>query len=433
MRQPETICVAGLWHLGSVVAACWAELGYPVIGLDSSAVVIEGLRSGRAPIFEPGLDDLVRENVRKGRLRFTAEFHEAIPLADFVVVAFDTPVDADDRLDLMAVEKAVHALALHLKEGAIVIVSSQVPVGTCARWREEVRRLSGRRSVDLAYSPENLRLGEAIRCYLHPERIVIGVDDEATKQRVLSLFAPVGTPILFMSLASAEMAKHALNSFLAASVSFINEIATLCEATGADVLSVVEALKTDHRIGPHAFLSPGLGFAGGTLARDIQVLKEVGRAGGGGTPLLDSVLEVNRRRPRLVLKRLIDLFGKVEGLVIGVLGLTYKAGTSTLRRSVAVDVIKALAGAGAKVRAFDPKADLSELKGPVGFEPVVDAYEVAHDASAILILTDWPEFAELDFERIRSAMANPVILDTRNLLARLRLGERGFHYLGVGR
>lgn len=433
VNRPETICVVGLWHLGSVVTACWAELGYNVIGLDDATGVIEGLRSGRAPVFEPGLDDLLRANVSKGRLTFTTDFGDAIPRADFVFVAFDTPVDGLDRPDLTPVQEALRAVAPHLREGAIVIVSSQVPVGTCLIWREEVRRLSGHRRVDLVYSPENLRLGEAILCYLQPERIVIGADDETTLRRVVGLFGAVGAPVLPMSLVSAEMAKHALNSFLATSVSFINEIATLCEATGADVLSVVEALKTDPRIGRRAFLSPGFGFAGGTLARDIRVLMEVGRTSRTETPLLDSVLEVNRRRHGLVLRRLTDLYGTVDGLVVGLLGLAYKAGTSTLRRSVALEVIDSLAGAGAKIRAFDPKADLSELNGPARFEPVADAYEAARGASALVVMTEWPEFTQLEFDRIKSAMANPVILDGKNLLAGLRLGEKGFRYMGVGR
>lgn len=433
MRQPETICVVGLWHLGSVIASCWAALGYRVIGLDSAPDVVERLRSGRAPIFEPDLDELLRAGVSEGGLAFTAEVREAVPRADFVFVAFDTPVDADDRLDLAPVEDAIRDLAPHLKENAIVIVSSQVPVGTCARWRREIRQLSGREDVDLVYSPEDLRLGEAIRHYRHPDRIVVGADDEGSRQRVISLFAGIGAPVLAMSLCSAEMAKHAINSLLATSISFINEIANLCEASGADILSVIEALKTDGRIGPRAFLSPGLGFAGGTLARDVQVLREVGGQERVDTLLLDSVLEVNRGRAELVLRRLKDLYGKTDGLVVGVLGLTYKAGTSTLRRSVALEVIQSLADAGVKVQAFDPKADLSGLEQPLGFTPVGDAYRAAEGAAALVILTEWPEFAQLDFDRIRSAMANPIIVDAKNLLAGLGLGERGFRYMGVGR
>lgn len=433
MRPPETICVVGLGHLGSVVAACWAELGHRVIGLDGDAGVVERLRTGRAPIFEPGLDALLRSNASNGRLAFTTDVREAVGGADVAFVALDTPVDANDRLDLAPVEGVVRSVAPYLHETAVVIVSSQVPVGTCDRWRQEVRRLSAHEDIDVAYAPENLRLGDAIRSYRRPERIVVGADADATCQRVVSLFAPLNAPVLTMSSRSAEMTKHALNSFLATSVSFINEIASLCEASGADVLSVIDALKTDPRIGPRAFLSPGLGFAGGTLARDVQVLREIGRARRIETLLLDNVLEVNRRRPDLVLQRLRDACGRIEGLVVGVLGLTYKAGTSTLRRSVALEVIRVLAEAGAKVRAYDPRADLSELKEPVAFEIVRDAYEAATAASALLILTEWPEFAQLDFDRVKSAMTHPVILDENNLLAGLRLGERGFQYMGVGR
>ena len=433
MSPPETIAVIGLWHLGSVLAACWAELGYRVIGLDGSQAVVDGLRSARAPIFEPGLDELVRKSVIKECLTFTTEFREAVPRSDFVFIAFDTPVDANDRLELESVEHAVRASIPYLKEGAIVIVSSQVPVGTCARWRREIRELHRRSDVDVVYSPENLRLGEALDCYLHPDRIVVGADDPAARQSVADLFAPMDAPVIAMSLMSAEMAKHALNSFLAASVSFINEIATLCELTGADVLSVVEALKTDPRIGRRAFLSPGFGFAGGTLARDVQILKDIGRAGALETPFLDSVIEVNRQRPGIVLRRLANLYGKLDGLGVGALGLTYKAGTSTLRRSVALEVIGSLVAAGVKVKAFDPKADLSELDGSPTFEAVGDAYEAARAASALVILTEWPEFARLDFDRIKAVMANPVIFDGKNLLVGLRLTDRGFTYMGVGR
>src|SRR5438876_3864066 len=374
MNTPKTISVIGLWHLGSVVAGCWAEMGYTVIGLDRSRAVVEGLRSGRAPIFEPGLDELIHRNVSKGSLTFTTEFREALPRSDFIFVAFDTPVDANDRLDKEPVEQAMRALTPHLKERAIVIVSSQVPVGTCGRWRQEIREVHGRSDVEVVYSPENLRLGEALGCYLRPDRVVIGADDAAARHRVTDLFAPMSAPVISTTLTSAEMAKHALNSFLAASVSFINEIATLCELTGADVLSVVEALKTDPRIWRRAFLSPGFGFAGGTLARDVQILKDIGRAGGLETPFLDSVIEVNRQRPGIVLRRLANLYGKLDGLGVGALGLTYKAGTSTLRRSVALEVIGSLVAAGVKVKAFDPKADLSELDGSPTFEAVGDAY-----------------------------------------------------------
>src|SRR6267143_3057948 len=248
MRPPERICVVGLWHLGCVVAACWAELGHQVIGLDTNATVVEGLSRGRAPIYEPGLDALIQNNVAAGRLSFTGDFAKAADGARVAFLTFDTPVDANDRSDLQPLEHALRTLAPLLPPAAVVVVSSQVPVGTCGRWRQNVR--TANRDVDLVYSPENLRLGEAIDCYLRPDRIVLGADSQDASRRVAGLFEPMAAPVLTMSLASAEMAKHGLNGFLAASVSFINEIATLCEASGADVLDVVRALKSDPRIGP---------------------------------------------------------------------------------------------------------------------------------------------------------------------------------------
>jgi UDPglucose 6-dehydrogenase len=366
----EPVCVVGLWHLGCVVSACWAEQGHRVVGADPSVPVIKALHAGKPPIFEPALEDLVRKNLVEGRLGFATSVAEA---ARFAFIAFDTPVDDDDQSDLAPLERALDTLAPALERGAIVVVSSQVPVGTCRRWRERLRAASPHGEVDLVYSPENLRLSEAIACYLHPDRIVLGADDAATAARVSELFAPMTAPVLAMSLPSAEMAKHALNGFLAASVSFINEIATLCEASGADVLAVAEALRTDSRVGRRAFLSPGFGFAGGTLARDVQVLKETGKAAGAATPLLDGVLDVNRRRAGLVLRRLTDVLGGLAGRAMGVLGFTYKAGTSTLRRSVAFEVIASLVCAGARVQAFDPAADLAELDGRAKFEVAPDA------------------------------------------------------------
>lgn len=429
---PQAIAVVGLWHLGSVVAASWSELGHSVVGVDTDEGTVRGLQQGRAPVYEPGLDDVLRKHVATGRLRFTTS-PAAVSSADVVFLAFDTPVDADDRPDLAPLEAAVRAFTPHLAAGATVVVSSQVPVGTSERWRDQIRREASNPGVDLVYSPENLRLGEALACYTHPDRIVVGVNDDATRDKVAQLFGRIDAPIVWMSVASGEMAKHALNAFLATSVSFINEVATLCEVAGADVLSVVQALKTDARIGPRAFLNAGFGFAGGTLARDVQVLRDLGASCRRTTPLLEGVLEVNASRPVLLLNWLQELYADVRDLSVGVLGLTYKAGTSTLRRSVALDVIGSLRRAGVHVRAYDPKADLSEVNGPIDFDVVGDAYEAARGASALAILTEWPEFVALDFERVRSAMARPVVFDGKNLLADLELADRGFVYRGIGR
>ena len=422
----RTIAVVGLWHLGSVISACWADLGYRVHGIDLSEQVIAGLSGGRAPDVRTGLDELLQSGLDARRLSFGHDVASVIPQCDYVFIAFDTPVDDEDRSNMTPLHEALRAIGPYLKATALVVVSSQVPVGTCSRWRKDL-------NVELAYSPENLRLGEAIRCYMQPERIVVGAQSEEAHRRAAELFSAIPAPILAMNLPSAEMSKHALNAFLATSVSFINEIADICEVCDADVLSVVSALKSDPRVGQRAFLSAGLGFAGGTLARDIQTLSKVADGAAVTTPLLESALEVNRRRPQWVIARLNRLYGHIDGLTFGVLGLTYKAGTSTLRRSVALEVIQLLIARGATVRAFDPKADLSELAHAPDFEVVSSAVEAGRDASAVIVLTEWPEFRDLDFVLLRSVMKNPVILDGKNHLIGLDLAAKGFQYFGVGR
>ena len=433
MSGSHRICVVGLWHLGSVLSACWAEAGNSVIGFDDSSEVVAGLQAGKAPIYEPGLDDLIRMNLEAGRLSFCGNLAEALADAEFIFIGYDTPVDQDNQADLAPVERAIRRAAPLARDRTVLIVSSQVPIGTCARWREVLREVNPGAHLELAYSPENLMLGEAISRYSRPDRIVVGADSPEVQARLDGLFSMIGAPLLRMSLASAEMAKHAINGFLATSVSFINEISSLCEATGADVLSVSEALRSDIRIGKRAFLSPGLGFSGVTLERDIRVLQGIGSRKGAKVPVLDGVLAVNQERPAKLVERLRSACGFLRGQAIGFWGLTYKAGTSTLRGSVSLQMIASLAGEGARVIAHDPKADLRELEGPLSFEFAPDPYEAVKGADALLVVTGWPEFRGLDFQRVKSLMKQPLILDANNSLAGLPLKEMGFRYLGVGR
>jgi UDPglucose 6-dehydrogenase len=433
VSSSESICVVGLWHLGSVLSACWAEAGHQVVGLDRSLEVVGNLAGGEAPIFEPGLNDLLSKHIKSGSLSFSTDFKESIKKSDIVIVAFDTPVSSEDTADLEPLVSAVRDIAPFLKNDSLIVVSSQVPVGTCAGWLEEVQRISGNQGIGLVYSPENLRLSDAIRCYLHPDRVVVGADDDNAKERAVELFQDFGAPVLTMSLASAEMTKHVLNSFLATSVSFINEVSELCEKVGADTGEVAAALKADGRIGPRAFLAPGMGFSGGTLARDVQALMKIGRMKGEETPLLSSVLEVNRKRPEIFRKKLGEIFDSLEGLELAVLGLTYKAGTSTIRRSMAIEVIESLVAQGCRIRAYDPRADLSEAENPPDLERMNSAYEAARGTSGLLVLTEWPEFKELDFSRIRNSMKTPVVLDGSNFLDKAELECLGFRYRGIGR
>ena len=340
------VAVLGLWHLGSVTAACSASAGHEVIGWDPDAATVSGLAEARPPVSEPGLTELLAEGIASRHLRFTPDLAEAVTEADVVWIAFDTPVDDEDRADVDGVVSHVSAAFPHLKDHAIVLSSSQLPVGSIARLEKAWARVSGGRRVSFACSPENLRLGKAIEVFTKPDRVVLGVRSEDDRVRLATLFAPITDRIEWMSVESAEMTKHAINAFLATSVTFINEIAALCEQSGADAKEVERGLKTEKRIGPQAYLGPGAAFAGGTLARDVVFLKALGQAAGRATPLMDGVESSNREHRGWARRRLLSLLGPLGGRTIAVWGLTYKPGTDTLRRSTAVELCRWLVRAG---------------------------------------------------------------------------------------
>lgn len=427
------VCVIGIWHLGSVVSACLADLGYMVVGVDKDPNRVSDLNNGVPPIFEPGLEELLRANISSKRLSYTTDLSYALRGSSYVVIAFDTPVDENDELDLSPILDASKELAKYMENGSTLIVSSQVPVGTCEQIESLIKQNNPSLDFDIAYSPENLRLGQAIERFEHPDRIVIGADSTTTLDKVERLFNVISAPKVRMSLRSAEMTKHALNAFLATSVSFANEIANLCDEVGADALKVAEALGSDERIGQKLPLKPGLAFAGGTLARDLKVLQGLGDRCGCDTHLIDGVLKVNEQQNKVVLRKLDRIYGSVKNLTVGVLGLTYKAGTSTLRRSAALEIIRDLVDMGAIVKAYDPKADLAEVQLHKEFEFSSDPYAAAKGSDALVIVTDWPEFRELDFDFIKSIMKKPVLIDAKNMLDKERLIAKGFLYSGVGR
>lgn len=428
----DNVCVIGAWHLGTVTSACLAEIGYTVVGLDADTERVDALNAGRAPLFEPGLDEILTRNLAAGRLRYTTDPAGALAGAAYVFIAYDTPVDEQDDVDLSPLFDTAADLARYMGSGAAVIVSSQVPVGTCERLAAAIREANPALAFHIACLPENLRLGQAIGRFLRPEMLVIGADDAAAGDRIDEFLSALEAPRVRVGLRTAEMIKHALNAFLATSISFINEIANLCDQVGADAVQVAQALRLDSRIGPNAPLKPGLGFAGGTLARDLKVLLRIARDSSYEAPLLSGVLAVNQGQNRLLLGKLAGLYPSLAGVTVGVLGLTYKAGTSTLRRSPALPLIEGLAARGALVRAYDPKADPAEvLRRPLTLCP--DAYSAALGAHALLLVTEWPEFQQLDFQRLRAAMARPVLLDPQNMLDPQAMSEAGFLYLGTGR
>ncbi len=427
------VCVIGLWHLGSVYSACLADLGYQVVGVDKDAKRVADLNRGAPPIFEPGLNELITKNVQAKRLSYTADLALGAKGSAYVLITFDTPVDDNDEVDLSQLVATCYDLGKCLEKGAVVIICSQVPIRTCERLKAIVKEVNPALDLDVAYTPENLRLGEAIASFKNPARLVIGADNPATLDKVVSFFNVIDAPKIRMNLRTAEMTKHALNAFLATCISFSGEIANLCDELGADAAQVMDAVRSDQRIGSRLPLTPGLGFAGGTLARDLKVLKNLGKDLRHETCLVDSVLTINQRQNKLVVAKLEKIYGSVKDLKVGILGLTYKAGTSTLRRSSALEIVKVLKSKGARVNASDPKAAIQEIPQDGQFVFYSDPYTAVKGTDAVIVLTDWPEFKTLDFDRIKASMKKPVLIDGKNMLDGEELTRKGFQYYGIGR
>lgn len=427
------VCVYGLWHLGTVTAACLASGGHDVTGLDPDARTIDALQGGKPPLFEPGLEDLVKQGLAQGRLRVTADPAAAVSDADVVWITVDTPVDDEDRADVDSVVRGVSALFPHLRDGALVLISSQVPVGTTRRLEELFARDANGRTAGFAYSPENLRLGKAIEVFTRPDRVVAGVRSARDRDIVASLLEPFTREIVWMSVESAEMTKHALNAFLATSVTFINEIAALCEQVGADASEVERGLKSEARIGPKAYLSPGGAFAGGTLARDVMFLSQLGRGTGVPTHLLSSVKTSNDAHRSWAERRLAELLGDVRGKTIAIWGLTYKPGTDTLRRSSAVELCRWLGEHGARVRAHDPA--VRALPDTLGATVTLaaDPVEALDGASALVVATPWPAYRDVDAAAAAARLAGDIVLDANGFLGATLGREPRLKYLTVGK
>jgi UDPglucose 6-dehydrogenase len=421
------VCVFGLWHLGCVTAACLARGGHEVIGLDPDAASIERLQQGEPPIFEPGLMDLIAEGLTAGKLRFTRNVAGALPDVDLVWVTFDTPVDENDVPQVSRVVEPVRSLLPQLPDECLVLVSSQLPVGTTRRLVADAGK-----GVTFAYSPENLRLGSAIVAFTKPDRVVVGLQSERDRDKLTALWAPFTTKIVFMGLEAAEMTKHAINAFLATSVAFMNEIATICEMVGADAKEVERALKSEERIGPRAYLSPGGPFAGGTLARDVATLATLGHDLGAPVTLIPAVRESNDRHRGWALRKLEERLGSLDGRRIAILGLTYKPGTDTLRRSSAVELALALQARGAIATAFDPaiRELPAELSGRFALASS-PALAVA-EADAVVVATPWPQFRELPWPDLVASMATPTVVDAGWFLAASLQHRPGIAYAAVG-
>ena len=427
------IAVLGLWHQGVVGAACLADRGFAVVGADPDAARIAKLRSGKAPLFEPGLDELLGKGLQSGRLSFVADYAEAVRGAPFVFVMFDTPVDENDQSDLSEIFRTFEAIAPALQPQAVILVTAQVPVGTCDKLMDVLRKAAPNVSATIAYMPENLRLGQAIERFLAPPLPVIGCDDPAAFERLMTVLGPLAPQWHQVSLRTGEMMKHALNAFLGVSICFANELGNICDAVGADGKRVGEMLRLEPRVGPKAMLLPGLGFSGGTLARDMQTLRGLGRSFHLDTPLLDGAWKANTEQNHLVVRKLASVIPQLRNARVAVLGLTYKPDTSTLRRSAAIEVIGELVARGVKVSAHDPLADRDELKAHGEFAFADNPLAAVEGAEALVLMTPWKDYKGLDFAAVKQRMARPYVLDTAGLWNADQLTALGFVYDDIGR
>jgi UDPglucose 6-dehydrogenase len=409
------ICVFGTWHLGSVTAACLADVGYQTIGLDHDRAVIAGLEAGKAPLFEPGLNELIAEGLAASRLSFTSD-PSAVADCSIVWVTFDTPVDDNDVANVQFVANEVRSLFPHLSDGAVVLISSQLPVGTTRALSRDFFREQPAKTCHFAYSPENLRLGKAIEIFRNAERIVVGCENKRTVQALSPVLEKFTGTILWMSLESAEMVKHAVNAFLATCVTFANETASICERVGADAGQVEQALRLEPRIGPRAYIKPGASFAGGTLARDVMFLRGIAQREALSVPLIDGILPSNEAHKRWPVRRLTERYGSLQGRNVAVLGLTYKPGTDTLRRSSSIEVCRGLAELGANVSAFDPAISTlpQELNGVIHLTSSIE--EALSGADAAIVATEWPEFKSLSPGVCIDTMRSPLICDPNRFL-----------------
>lgn len=423
------IAVCGLWHLGSVYAACLAGAGHEVIAYDPHAETIQQFNQGKAPIFEPGLESLLQE--AKDRLQFTSQPTD-LSQAPIIWVTFDTPVDNQDVADVTAVTQEIEMILPYLAPRTLVIISSQVPVGTTRNLQEQCDQRYPDKQITFACMPENLRLGKAIYVFTQPDRIVIGLDNPAYKPTLEKLLAPFTDKLIWMSVVSAEMTKHAINAFLAISVTFINEIAALCETVGANGREVEMGLKSEERIGPKAYLRPGDAIAGGTLMRDIQYLTQLGKAQHRDTYLMSAITESNRYHKQWSCRKVASILKNLEGKTVTLLGLTYKAGTDTLRRSTAVETCEWLHQQGVIVQAYDPT--ITELPNELAqfIRLQSDITSALHAADAVLVSTEWPQFRDLTAETFIQQVKQPLVIDPSGFTAKTLGNDPRIHYFSVG-
>ena len=423
----------GSGYVGLTTAACFADLGNDVCALDADSAVIEMLESGRVPFYEPGLQEIMSRSLAVGRLCFTQSYAKALSDPEFVFLAVGTPMAENGEADLSQVEAAACAVGDALAASAVIVNKSTVPIGTGDIVGDIVRRrLRASAGCWVVSNPEFLREGSAVHDFMHPDRVVLGSHDPEGTRRVAELYKPLDAPVLTTSLYAAEMIKYASNAFLATKISFINEIARVCEKLDADVDVVAQGMGLDRRIGP-SFLNAGLGYGGSCLPKDVLALARTSEAIGAHPQLLNAVMEINDGQVTLLADKLHDLVGPLRGVTVGILGLSFKPDTDDMREAPSIRLAHALLKKGAIVKAYDPAAmsRARTLMPEVTMER--EAYEVARDADAVVVVTEWNEFRHLNLKRIKSLMKRPVVVDGRNIYDPEEMKRLGFVYRGVGR
>ena len=425
------IAVIGAGYVGLTTAGCLADLGNEVVAVDIDAARVRGLVRGRLPIYEPGLKELLERNQQAGRLRFTTSYAAAIPGAEFAFIAVATPEGQEGAADLSAMDSAARSIAEAMTRHLVVVNKSTVPVGT----GDHVAEVLGRHTAqpfDVVSNPEFLREGTAIADFMHPDRVVIGSDNPEAAEAVARLYAALQAPMVVTTVHSAEMIKYASNAFLATRVSFINEIARIAERVGAEVDVVARGMGLDSRIGPQ-FLSAGLGYGGSCLPKDVKALAATARKYDYHPELLHAVMDINRDQRRVVVDKLEQCLGDLEGKVVGLLGLAFKPDTDDLREAPSLALASTLLKKGASVRAYDPVATAAARRLVPGLRACRDALGAGRGADAVVLVTEWNEFRHLDLARLRAVMRRPVLVDGRNLYDPVAARAAGFEYRGIGR
>ncbi|MCH8889994.1 MAG: UDP-glucose/GDP-mannose dehydrogenase family protein [Myxococcales bacterium] len=434
------VCMIGTGYVGLVSGACFAEFGVQVVCTDNDDVKVAALQSGSVPIYEPGLEELVERNVRQGRLSFTTDTAEAINSSLVVFIAVSTPSRPDGSTDLTTVEAVAREIGRSMAGYKVIVTKSTVPVGTSAKvrgWIEEELAAAGREvRFSIASNPEFLREGAAIGDFMRPDRVVIGTEDVEAAAILNDLYRPlylIEAPVLMTDIPTAELTKYAANAFLATKISFINEIANLCEKVGADVHLIARGIGLDRRIGSK-FLHPGPGFGGSCFPKDTRSIAHFAREVGQELEIIESVIRVNERQRERMIEKIVEaLDGEIDGRTIGVLGLSFKPETDDMRDAPSLDIIRGLEKRGARIRAYDPQAMREASKLLPNLTTCSDAYEACSGADALVLITEWNQFRMLDLARIKSLLRQPVIVDLRNIYEPGPMQEAGFRYFCVGR